>query len=161
MKIDTVVTFLRPLFMYVADYPWYFALLAFMTLDIVSGALAAFVTKTLNSKVGWTGLFKKVGTLVLVTVAAILDPLLDAGGIVSKWTVLGFVAVEALSILENCGRMGIITPVILKNALETLNSKQIVVNSQHTDIQMPTNTIIGGKRANDPQINDLQNPSEP
>jgi len=98
---------------------WLKALVFFVVLDYVSGILAAFTEKNLNSEVGFKGVCKKVFVFVLVAVAFSLDQLLGTQFV--RTAVVGFyIGIEGLSILKNAGRAGVPIPEILKNALEEI-----------------------------------------
>ncbi|HHV09963.1 MAG TPA: phage holin family protein [Clostridiales bacterium] len=102
----------------------------FMAVDYITGLVVAGVfkksTKTengaLESKAGFKGLCKKGMILLYVLIAAQVDKLTGTE-IIRNAVVIGFVANEALSILENGGLMGMKYPPILKNAIDMLKSK--------------------------------------
>lgn len=81
------------------------AIFALMTLDIMTGLAAAFITGQLGSKLGAKGLFKKAGILLCISVGSLLD---TAGGttLFRSMMIVGFAVIEALSIVENIDRMG-------------------------------------------------------
>ena len=79
-----------------------YALIAFMTLDYVSGVIVACVQKILSSEVGFRGIAKKVLIMLLVAVGHLLDTHILGGGAVCRSAVIGFyIANEGISILEN------------------------------------------------------------
>lgn len=106
-------------------------LLLFMAADYLSGLVVAGVFKNspkthngaLESKAGFKGLCKKCMTILYVLVAAQLDKMTGTD-IIRNAVVIGFVANEALSILENGGLMGIRYPKKLKDAIDLLVSKE-------------------------------------
>lgn len=77
----------------------------------------------LNSKVGWRGLAKKIATWVIVLVAHFTDTLLGTGCVVRDAAVIAFCLNEIISILENCGGMGVPIPQKLMNAIDMLRQK--------------------------------------
>lgn len=77
----------------------------------------------LNSEVGWLGLVKKVITWVVVLVAHCVDTLLGTGSIVRDAAVIAFCLNEIISILENCGGMGVPIPKKLMDAIDLLRQK--------------------------------------
>lgn len=105
-------------------------LIIFMIADYVTGLVVAGVFRNslktdhgaLESKTGWKGLCKKCMTLLYVLIASQLDNIAGTD-IIRNTVVIGFVANEALSILENGGLMGIKYPKKLKDAIELLNDK--------------------------------------
>ncbi len=97
-------------------------LLAFIVLDYVTGILAAVITKSLSSTVGFYGLLKKAAILAVVAVAHLIGQVVGLQEIRSF--VIGFyIANEGLSILENAGRLGVPLPEKMIDVLEKLKTK--------------------------------------
>ena len=95
---------------------WLQALVTLVVLDYVSGLLAAYVTKSMSSQIGFKGIAKKVFIFILVGLAVIVDNV--SGNTNIRNIIIGFYAAnEALSIIENAGIMGIPLPPQLKTAL--------------------------------------------
>ncbi len=105
-------------------------LLIFMAIDFFTGLLVAGVFKksnksdtgALNSKAGWKGLCKKCLTLFFVIIAHRLDVELGIDYIRTS-AILGFIANEAVSIVENAGLMGVPLPKIITKAIEVLKQE--------------------------------------
>lgn len=105
-------------------------LLIFMGIDFVMGLVVAGVfhnsPKTdsgkLESKTGWKGLCRKCVTLLFVLVAYRLDLTLGVDYIRDA-VIIGFVANELISIVENAGLMGLPLPKVVKNAIDILTKK--------------------------------------
>ncbi len=101
-----------------------------MAIDFVMGLVVAGVfhksnksdTGAISSRAGWKGLCKKCFTLLLVLVAYRLDVTLGADYIKTT-VIIGFIANEAISIIENAGLMGIGFPEVLTKAIEILKNK--------------------------------------
>ena len=99
----------------------------FMTIDFVTGLIVAGVFKksnksdsgAYNSKAGWKGLCKKGITLCFVIIAHRLDIELGVNYIRTA-TIVGFMANEAMSIIENAGLMGVPMPRVIIKAVEVL-----------------------------------------
>ncbi|WP_339171035.1 phage holin family protein [Anoxybacillus sp. FSL W8-1294] len=99
-------------------------LLAFVILDYVSGFIAAGIEGKLNSSVGMKGIAKKVAVFFVVAVAHMMDVALGYDGhILRDATIFFFLANEALSILENVGRIGVPIPSALQKAVDILSDK--------------------------------------
>lgn len=99
-------------------------LLAFVVIDYVSGFVAAGIEGKLNSSNGMRGIAKKVAVFFVVAVAHMMDVALGYDGhILRDATIFFFLANEALSILENAGRIGVPVPGALKKAIDILNEK--------------------------------------
>lgn len=96
-------------------------LLSLMFLDYVTGVSRAFITKKINSSIGGKGIIKKVVYLCVISVAVILDNLLEMNGSLRALIIYSFIFNEMLSILENSSAVGIKVPNILYKSLEKIN----------------------------------------
>ena len=105
-------------------------LIIFMAVDFVMGLILAGVFKkssksqtgALDSHAGWKGLCRKCVTLIFVLIAHRLDLLLNTDYIRTA-TIIGFIANETISIVENAGLMGIPLPSVITKAIEILTQK--------------------------------------
>ena len=105
-------------------------LIIFMAVDFVMGLLIAGVfhnsnkseSGSLDSHIGWKGLCKKCVTLLFVLVAYRLDVSLGTDYIKTA-TIIGFIANETISIVENAGLMGIPLPAVITKAIDILKHK--------------------------------------
>ncbi len=105
-------------------------ILIFMAIDYVTGLIVAGVfkksTKTdtgaLESKAGWKGLCRKGMTLLIILVAAQLDKVTGTE-VIRNAVIIGYIANEALSIIENAGLMGLPVPKFIVNAIDILKKK--------------------------------------
>lgn len=95
-------------------------LLIAIALDYVSGIIKAFVLKQLSSTVGFRGIIKKVGILVVVALAVLIDRVTGESGAIRTLVIYYFVANEGLSIIENAGKAGLPIPHSIKEALQAL-----------------------------------------
>lgn len=99
-------------------------LIVLMVLDYITGVLNGYLTKTLNSEVGFKGLLKKFLILVVMIIAVMLDRLMNTGDWIFRTLVCYFyIANEGISLLENISLMGVPIPNKLKDALEQLNNE--------------------------------------
>lgn len=111
-------------FMYGEVTGLFWALVAFMVLDYISGILAAISVKKLSSKVGFKGIAKKLLILVFVSVGHITDTYVLGGVPVAMTAVILFyIANEGISIVENATELGIPVPQKIKNVLEQIKNK--------------------------------------
>jgi len=102
-------------------------LIAFMAVDFIMGLIVAGVfhksnksdNGNLNSRVGWKGLCKKGVTLLFVLIAHRLDVYLGIDYIKTA-TIIGFILIEILSIVENAGLMGMPLPDVIVTGIEIL-----------------------------------------
>lgn len=105
-------------------------LLMFMAIDYISGLIVAGVfhnsnkteTGTLESKAGWKGLCRKCMTLLFVLIAYRLDLALGVAYIRDA-VIIGFIANELISIVENAGLMGLPLPAVITKAIDVLTKK--------------------------------------
>ena len=101
-----------------------YALVIFVTLDYITGVLAAFKRKEASSEVGFWGLVKKVLILVMVGVANILDVyILGTGSVLRTAIIFYFLSNEGLSMLENTAELGVPISEKLRDALAQLQDK--------------------------------------
>lgn len=98
-------------------------LLIAIALDYVSGLMKAFTMKNLSSKIGFQGILKKIGLLVIVMVSVLVDKVTGNTGAVRTLVIYYFVANEGLSILENLGQAGVPIPPAIKKALKALRKE--------------------------------------
>ena len=101
-----------------------YALIAFMIMDYITGLISAYIRKEISSTTGFKGIAKKVFIMMLVAVGHILDTKVIDGGTVCRSAVIGFyIANEGISILENCGEIGLPLPERLIEVLKQLKNK--------------------------------------
>ena len=98
-------------------------LLIAIVIDYISGLIKAFNTKTLDSKIGFKGILKKVGILCIVCLAVLIDRLTGESGAIRTLVIYYFVANEGLSVLENLSIAGLPIPQSIKKALQALKKE--------------------------------------
>ncbi len=105
------------------------SLVVFMAVDFATGLLAAGAGKSpktarggISSAVIFTGLAKKTVILLLVLIGYRIDLVLGLG-YVRNTVIIGFLANELISVVENAGLLGVPMPEVIKNVLEILKSK--------------------------------------
>lgn len=102
-------------------------LLIFMAVDYISGLIVAGVfhaspksnSGTLESKAGYKGLCRKSMALLFVLIAYRLDLALGVNYIRDA-VIIGFMANELISIVENAGLMGVPLPEVVNKAIDVL-----------------------------------------
>ena len=94
-------------------------LVLFVVLDYITGLVAAYGEQSLNSRVGFKGIAKKILLFAPVAVAYWLDMLLGQE-ILRSLAIFFYIANEGLSMLENLGRAGVPFPEQIQTALEQL-----------------------------------------
>lgn len=98
-------------------------LLIAIALDYISGLIKAYECKVLSSKIGFRGILKKVGVLLVVMLAVLIDRVTGNTGAIRTLVVYYFVANEGLSIIENLAEAGVQIPKSLKKALKSLKKE--------------------------------------
>lgn len=111
-------------FMYGEVTGLFWALIAFMALDYITGVVVAAINKQLSSEVGFRGLAKKLMILVFVSLGHIADMYVLGGTPVAMSAVMLFyIANEGLSIIENAGNLGLPVPKKLKDIMVQLKKE--------------------------------------
>ena len=105
-----------------------YALLVLMAIDFVTGVIKGAMSKSektenhgLQSSVMFVGLLRKVTCLLVVAASHWMDIVLDIT-VIRDACVMCFIANELLSLIENCGAIGIPIPEKLRNCVEELKS---------------------------------------
>ena len=108
-------------------------LIVVMLIDYGTGMAQAYVSHTLNSRIGVTGIIKKIGYIIAVTVGIVADYLISSalvncginvtincciGMIVTVW----FIINELISILENLSEIGTPLPKFLISIVKRLKT---------------------------------------
>ncbi len=98
-------------------------LVLFAIIDYISGLTAAWMNKEVSSSRGLRGIAKKVFLLALVVVADKVDYMMVGNDFLRNTIIYALICNEGISILENCGRIGIPIPSPLFSALNKLNAE--------------------------------------
>lgn len=98
-----------------------------MFLDMVTGVMRSFMTKSWNSTVGMSGIIKKVAVILLIGMSGAIEFMVvsvgqDTRGALIVGVTSFFIVNEGISILENCAQLGLPIPPILYNALDKLHA---------------------------------------
>ena len=111
-------------FMYGEVTGLFWALIAFMALDYITGVVVAIIEKRLSSEIGFRGLAKKFLILVFVAVGHIADTYILGGTPAAMSAVMLFyMANEGISIIENAAALGLPVPKKLTNIMEQIKNK--------------------------------------
>lgn len=124
--IDSIAAFFGGLFgfLYGEVTGVFWALIAFMAMDYITGVVVAVINKKLSSEVGFKGLAKKFLILVFVALGHIIDAYVLGGSPVTMTAVMLFyIANEGVSLLENAANLGLPVPRKLKEVLEQIKNK--------------------------------------
>ena len=105
------------------------ALLILMVLDYISGIIAGYKEKTLNSKRGFKGLCKKVMILIIICCSSLISQILK-NFTLRDIVIIFYCSTEILSILENAGKIGVPIPPKLKKALEQCRDEKNIKTTE-------------------------------
>lgn len=98
-----------------------YALTAFIGIDYITGVAVAVKQKKLSSEVGFWGLVRKGCILLLIGIAHYIDKFVICSGDVTRTvTAMYYIGNEGVSVLENCGNLGLILPPKLIDVLEQI-----------------------------------------
>ena len=83
------------------------ALLFAMASDVGTGFYLSKVLKQTSSSKGISGIHKKIGILMMIAFATIIDGVLGQTGVLRNGAVVFYLAMEGLSLVENLTAMGV------------------------------------------------------
>lgn len=99
-------------------------LITFVIIDYITGITAAIINKELSSKIGFSGILRKIVIFAIVAVAKILSYNILGVGLLIRDAVIGFYLFnEGISILENVKHMGVKVPDDIMSALSSVKDK--------------------------------------
>ena len=95
-----------------------YALIAFVTIDYLTGVMCAINDKTLSSEVGFKGICRKVLIFLMVGIANILDVhVIGTGSVLRTAAIFFYISNEGISLLENASHLGLPVPKKVKAML--------------------------------------------
>lgn len=83
------------------------ALLFAMASDVATGCYLSKILKQTSSSKGISGIHKKVGILIMIAFAFVVDNVLGQTGVLRNGAVIFYLAMEGLSLVENLTAMGV------------------------------------------------------
>lgn len=96
----------------------FYALLALVCIDYISGVIVAVIKKELSSRIGFRGICKKALIFLVVAVGNVADTaIFGTGSGLRGAVIIFFIANEAVSILENATEAGLPVPARLSKVL--------------------------------------------
>ena len=108
------------------------ALVAFVSIDYVTGVMCAVSDKKLSSRAGFKGICRKVLIFTLVGVANIIDiQIIHTGSVLRTAVIFFYLSNEGVSLLENAAHLGLPIPKKLKAVLEQLHDKHNKEDDKH------------------------------
>ena len=96
------------------------ALIAMICIDFVTGIIKAVALRDVSSGKMFMGGAKKIGIMLIVATANLVDSILELGGVLRTITISYFIANEGISMLENWSLLGLPVPQRLRNVLREL-----------------------------------------
>ena len=103
---------------------FFYALIAFVIIDYITGVINALLLKSLSSEIGFKGICKKALIFALVGIANFIDLFVLKEGCVLRTAIIFFyIANEGISILENVSKIGLPIPQKLKDVLAQINKR--------------------------------------
>ncbi len=91
--------------------------LIFIIIDYATGVCKSIYQKKLNSQIGAKGIVKKIGYLLLIVVAQLIDTLYGTELNIRNMLLYMFITNEVISILENTTSIGISIPINIKEKI--------------------------------------------
>lgn len=113
-------------FIYSGDFNLITILCILMIIDIITGLAKAVKNKNLWSRKSLLGFARKILVFLIITVANLLDLLMNMNGTLVLATVTFYILNEVLSITENSAQIGIPLPEKLMEVIEVVNKKSEV-----------------------------------
>ena len=110
-------------FIYSGDFNLITILCILMIIDIITGLMKAIKNRNLWSRKSLLGFARKILVFLIITVANLLDLLMNMNGTVVLATVTFYILNEVLSITENSAQIGIPLPDKLMEVIEVVNKK--------------------------------------
>lgn len=83
------------------------ALLFAMASDVGTGFYLSKILKQTSSSKGISGIHKKIGILIMIAFAFVVDEVLGQTGVLRNGAVIFYLAMEGLSLVENLTAMGV------------------------------------------------------
>ena len=120
MASDQIVVILND---FHTQYPFVGTLLLIMIMDLITGVIAAWITKSISSSISYRGVGRKVLILFAVSLGAALQPYAGKMPLAEMISVF-YIYSESVSIVENLGRSGVPFPKALMDVLSKLRSER-------------------------------------
>lgn len=103
----------------------FYALVAVVTIDYITGVLLAIYEKKVSSDIGFKGISKKILIFALVALGNIIDQyLIGSGSSLRTMLIMFYLSNEGISVLENTAKMGVPFPQKLKDVLQQIGDTE-------------------------------------
>ena len=113
-------------FVYSGDFNLITILLLLMLIDVITGLVKAIKDKNLWSRKSLFGYARKILVFLIITVANLIDLMMDLNGTLVLATVTFYILNEVLSITENSAQLGIPLPQKLLDVIQVVQEKDDV-----------------------------------
>lgn len=110
-------------FIYSGDINLITILLLLMLIDVITGLVKAIKNKNLWSRKSLFGYARKILVFLIITVANLLDLMMDLNGTLVLATVTFYIINEVLSITENSAQLGLPLPQKLLDVIQVVQEK--------------------------------------
>lgn len=130
----------------ITNVVWFILLpLILAILDVITGYLNAWIKNDIQSKKMREGLGKKVGELVYCSVALLINLLFNLPSI--SYFITGYICfMEIMSLAENCDKLGVPMPNVLKKKVNNLKDEMYLENSvEYQDLSEQENESKGSE----------------
>jgi toxin secretion/phage lysis holin len=95
-----------------------------VTIDYITGVMAAVADHKLSSELGFKGICRKVLIFLLVGIGHILDTqVIGTGSVLRTAVIFFYISNEGVSLVENAAHLGLPIPEKLKAVLEQLHDR--------------------------------------
>lgn len=113
-------------FIYSGDINLITILLLLMLIDVITGLVKAIKDKNLWSRKSLFGYARKILVFLIITVANLLDLMMNLNGTLVLATVTFYILNEVLSITENSAQLGLPLPQKLLDVIQVVQEKDDV-----------------------------------
>lgn len=113
-------------FIYSGDFNLITILLLLMLIDVITGLVKAIKDKNLWSRKSLFGYARKILVFLIITVANLLDLMMNLNGTLVLATVTFYILNEVLSITENSAQIGLPLPKQLLDVIQVFQEKDDV-----------------------------------
>ena len=136
-------------FIYSGEIKLIYALAILMVIDMITGILKSLINGNLWSRKSTYGFGRKMLVFLIIIVANILDTLFSLNGVLIYGSVIFYIYIECLSIIENYALMGGKVPEQLLNTLELLKEKNDLTDRIEKRVKVNDDVTIEIKKDSD------------
>lgn len=102
----------------------FYALIAFVIFDYITGVVKAIKQKNLSGEIGFWGITKKIIIFMVVAIGNILDKyVIGSGSAIRSMLIFFYLSNEGISIIDNLKQIGVPLPDKLQEIISNLKNK--------------------------------------